>query len=565
MTRALGIDFGHHSVKIAELEFTPKGRQIVGLYELKPREGQDQADALREFFGQSQIRAEKIGVGLNDVSTLVKRFDFPFRDKRRVKMAVEGEWMDIVPFELEDYTIDTRPAEKHGRMNTFVSGLCPNARIEVLNLLCDSAWIQPSAVLVDAEALGLLALSQNLPETANASSYAVCDFGYELTKFAILRGTGTPGARRAPGDHGLEPEILEVRHIDKGSKEWIHWIAEKRRVTTDEALQWLVHRAEIQTETQGEDSIRDDLSDDIKSALRPVVVELYQTLQSNRVRTGYDPEILYITGSMCRIQGLKDFLENELRIKVEVWPLFHSFDAHDAVLSPTNQKSFATALALASAFSAKNRSAWLNFRRTTSPNKKILTETFLKLTGPELKPAFAMLGVSLVFVSLYGIFGSSLARIQQESVQRDLVAEFRRLDNGMGARADKFVGDPVRAREIYEGLRSKKAPKTDPSRTDLGPRPQVAVLEDFSLGAPSQIRVRELEVQYASGSTLLKAMITPAKDAAGTQLSADVEQFVKGLQRAGYSEFNQSPEGSGESFRLSAKLLPKAKSKGAAR
>jgi Tfp pilus assembly PilM family ATPase len=565
MTRALGIDFGHHAVKIAELEFTPKGRQIVGLYELKPREGQDQADALREFFGQSQIRAEKIGIGLNDVSTLVKRFDFPFRDKKRVKMAVEGEWMDIVPFELEEYTIDTRSAEKHGRLNSFVSGLCPNARIEVLNQLCDSAWIQPSAVLVDAEALALLALSQNLPETANASSYAVCDFGYELTKFAILRGTGTPGARRAPDDHGFEPEVLEVRHIDKGSKEWINWIAEKRRVTTDEALQWLVHRAEIQTETQGEDSIRDDLSDDIKSALRPVVVELYQTLQSNRVRTGYNPEILYITGSMCRIQGLKDFLENELRIKVDVWPLFQSFDAHDAVLSPTNQKSFATALALASAFSAKNRNAWLNFRRTTSPNKKILTESLLQLTGPELNPGIVMLVVCLSFMAIYGFLGSKLARDQQTSVQRDLIAEFRRLDNGMGARAEKFVTDPARAREIYEGLRAKKAPKTDPSRLDLGPRPQVALLEDFSLGAPSQVRIKEFEAQYASGSTLLKAVITPAKGSTGNDLPGDVEQYIKGLQRAGYSDFEKSSQGSGESFLLSAKLLPKAKSKGAAR
>jgi hypothetical protein len=268
---------------------------------------------------------------------------------------------------------------------------------------------------------------------------------------------------------------------------------------------------------------------------------------------------------MCRIQGLKDFLENELRIKVEVWPLFQSFDAHDAVLSPTNQKSFATALALASAFSAKNRSAWLNFRRTTSPNKKILTETFLKLTGPELKPAFAMLGVSLLFVSLYGIFGTSLARVQQESVQRDLVAEFRRLDNGMGARAEKFVGDPTRAREIFEGLRTKKAPKTNSAHSDLGPRTQVSMLEDFSLGAPSQVRVKEFEAQYASGSTLLKAVVTPAKGAPGTQLAADVEQFVKGLQRAGYSDFQQTLEGSGESFRLSAKLLPKSKSKGAAR
>jgi Tfp pilus assembly PilM family ATPase len=563
MTRALGIDFGHHSVKIAEIDFGAKTRQIIGLYELKPRDGQDHADALREFFGQSQIRAEKIAIGLNDVGTLVKRFEFPFRDKKRVKMAVEGEWMDIVPFDLDEYTIDTR-LEKQGRTNVFVSGLCPNARIQALNLLCDSSWIQPSAVLVDAEALGLLALSQNLPETSNAESFAVCDFGFDLTKLAIVRGSGSPGSKREPGSLGHDPEILELRHIDKGSKEWIHWISEKRRVTTDEALQWLIHRAEIHSASQGEESIRDDLSDDIKSALRPVVVELYQTLQSCRVRTGYNPEKLFITGSMCRIQGLKEFLEHELRIDVEVWPLFQGFNAHDAVLSPSNQKSFATALALASAFTVKSRSPWLNFRRTTSPNKKLLTETFQRLVGPELKPAFALLGVSLVFMWAYGMLGSYLTRIQQAAIEKDLVGEFRRLDNVMGQRADRFAGDPTRAREIFEQLREKKAPKTDASRENLGPRPQVAILEDFSVGAPAQVKLNELEIQYGGQQTLLMASVAPAKGSNPEQLPQNVDRYLGSLQRAGYTDLRKNPQG-GDVFKLNGKLLPKPASEGAAR
>lgn len=564
MTRALGIDFGHHSVKIAEIEITTKGRQIIGLYELKPREGQDHSDALREFFGQSQIRAEKISIGLNDTNTLVKRFDFPFRDKKRVKMAVEGEWMDIVPFELEEYTIDTRASDRHGRTYTFVSGLVPNTRIEVLNLLCDSAWIQPNAVLVDAEALGLLALSQSLPETLAAESYAVCDFGYGLTKLAILRGSGQPGVKHNTQEPGFDPEILEVRHIDRGSKEWINWIAEKRRVTTEEALQWLIHRAEIQTEVQGEDSIRDDLSDDIKSALRPVVVELYQTLQSCRLRTTYTPEILYITGSMCRIQGLRDFLEHELRIKVAVWPLFQGFDAHDAVLSPSNQKSFATALSLANAFSIKAPHSWLNFRRTTSPHKKLLTETFQRLIGPDLKPAFALLGVSLAFMWIYGTLGVYLSKIQQSTLERDLIGEFRRLDNGMGQRAETFVNDPDRAREIYETVRLKKEPKNKSLNEDLGPRPQVAILEDFSVGAPAQIRVKQLEVQHGASATLLEAVFTPAKDVSPEGLSENVNTYTKTLERSGYSDIQTSASGS-EMIRVNAKLLSKDASKGAAR
>lgn len=563
MTRALGIDFGHHSVKIAELELGTKGKQIIGLYEVKPREGQDAADALREFFGQSQIKAEKISIGLNDSSTLVKRFDFPFRDKKRVKLAVDGEWMDIVPFDLDEYSTDTRAAGKHGRLNSFVSGLVPTSRIETLNLITESAWVQPNAVLFDAEALGLLALQQNLPDSQVVESYAVCDFGYNLTKIAILRGSGPAGLRRTPQSIGFEPEMLELRHIDKGTREWIQWIADKRNVSTDEALQWLVHRAEIQTSTPGEESIRDDLSDDIKSALRPVVVELYQTLQACKVRSGHNAEILYITGSMSRIQGLKDFLEAELRVRVEFWPLFLGFDAHDAVLSPSNQKSFATALALANAFTIKHSQPWLNFRRTTSPHKKLLSETFQKLIGPELKPAFALLGVSLAFMWIYGAFGSYMASIQRQAIQKDLVGEFRRLDSGMGERANRFVEDPVRAREIFVDLRDKKAPTLSSETQDLGPRTQVAILEDFSNAIPGAIKVLQLDVQYNEADTSVQAIITSAKDEDRAQFSESSDAYIALLTRAGYSNIQKLPQDT--SLRIDAKLLPKARAQGVAR
>ncbi len=551
-------------MKIAEIDFSSKSRKIIGLYEVTPRPEQTQADALREFFGQSQIRAERVGIGLNDTNTLLKRFEFPFRDRKRVKLAVEGEWMDIVPFELSDYALDTRPATKQGRLYGFLSGICPTSRIEALNLICESAWVQPNAVLVDAEALGLLALSQNLPGAAEAQCYAVCDFGYELTKLALLRGThSTDSKTSGAGTSGTEPEIIELRHIDKGSREWIQWIADKRKVNTEEALQWLMHRAEIQTEEHGEESIRDDLSDDIKSALRPVVVELYQTLQSSKVRTGLNPEILYITGSMCRIQGLQDFLEHELRLKVVVWPLFHAFEAHEAVSSPSNQKSFATALALANAFTLRNRQPWLNFKRTTSPNKRFLSEAYQQLIGPELKPAFALMGVALAFVWAYSALGGYLTSIQRTAVEKDLAGEFRRLDNGMGERANRLVSDPDRAREIFEELRKKKTPRSRPEN-DLGPGPQVAILEDFSMAAPPQVKVSHLEVQYGGRSTQLQAHLAPVKPADAAQLPQWAEQLVSALTRAGYSEIQQSPQGSGETMRISAKLLPKAK-EGAAR
>jgi Tfp pilus assembly PilM family ATPase len=451
MTRAIGIDFGHHSIKVAELELSSKTPQILGLYEVKAREDQDLVSALREFFAQSQLKSDRLGVGLNAKNVLVKRMQFPFKDQKRVSMAVEGEWMDALPFDLDEYTVETRHVARQDKLHVFLSGLCPEKNIAEVNQLCEEAWVQPNAVFLDAETLGLLALHQNLPQSQEQAAYAVLDFGFEVTKIAVLRGSHVPADKKTRHKvSSIAPEILELRHIDKGTQEWIDWIAHKRRVSSEEALQWLMHRAEIQNAAEGdESSIREDLSDDIKSALRPIIVEIYQTLQHSKLHSGYEAETVYITGNMCHIQGLKEFLSHELKVDVQAWPLFTGFKAHEALCSPSHQKSFASALSYAYAFSFKNSSPFLNFRRNTHPKRRILTETFQQLLGPELKPSFALVGLTLIFCWLYSLGGSFLIAMQQTEIEKDLSGEFRRLDTTTGERASRFVGEPQRARDIF--------------------------------------------------------------------------------------------------------------------
>jgi Tfp pilus assembly PilM family ATPase len=564
MTRVLGIDLGRHSIKIAELELSSKTPQILGLYEVCPREDQDEAAALREFFAQSNIRAERIAININSASTLTKRFDFPFHDKKKVQMAVEGEWMDLLPFELDGYTVETRHMGRKGRTHFYLSGLCSTADILKVNDLCVSACIKPNAILLDAEALAQLALRQHLPRSQSVDSYVVVDFGYDITKLAIIRGSyALKGKPKAPDLSFIEPEILELRHIDKGSREWIQWIANRRRVSTEEALQWLIHRAEIQPKSENEDSIREDLSDDIKSALRPVVVEIYQTLQSSKVRTGHYAELLFVTGSMSEIRGLKEFLEHELGLKVEAWPLFLGFNAMEAVRSPSNEKSFATALSLAHSF-ASSRSSLLNFRRNTQQKTRFLTETFNQLLSPQLKPAFAVLGVVFAFVWIYSIGGAFFIEAQQRAVEKDLSGEFRRLDNTLGERARNFVNDPTRARQLFEKLKKQKLANAVPE-IETGPHPQVAILDDFSVAAPNGIKVAMIETQKAQNGILIEAEITHNKEEDRESISQNVDNYVKNLQRANYVDVQVSTMAGGRIHRLKARWNPPSKKKGVAR
>ncbi|NCN40900.1 hypothetical protein GW916_06580 [bacterium] len=546
MTRALGIDFGNHSIKIAELEFSSRQRQIIGLYEVKPKENQTKSEALREFFANNSIKAERVSIGINNADVMMRKFDLPFRDRKKMNLAIIGEWMDSVPFELDDFYIETRHISKHGKIHSFISGICPKSSIAELNAECENAWIQPNNVLIDAEAIASLALEQSLPKAHDRQAYAVVDFGYEITKIAIVRG-----AVLEKKQIGITPEIIELRHLDKGSKEWIEWIAQKRKVSVEEALGWLMHRAEIQSDaSDGEEaSIREDLSDDIKSALRPILVELYQTLQHARVQSGYEVQGLYITGSMCGIVGLKPFLEKELRVEVDEWPLFLGFKAHGALTSIENQKSFATALSLAYSYASQVKTPWLNFKKSTSPNRYILSDSLKLFTSPDLKPALFFAAFLLVFSWGISIAGQQLLSIEQEAVELDLSGEFRKLDKVTGAKAKNFVGDPERAREIYIKSKRGKQPKSL-EEFDTGPIPQVALLDQFSDAAAPELKVDEYEVIGQNDLWQIKLTISPKETS--SDFAQGSTSFVRQLESLGYTNVKLTPVTPGSSSTLEA-------------
>src|SRR5438105_4856441 len=112
MTRALGIDIGNFAIKIAEIEYSPKSRDLVGLYDLPRQPGDNPGDVLREFLQKSGIKAERIAVGIGEAPVFIKRMELPFADSKRYLPAIHSELEDTLPFEMTDYVVDVQKAGK---------------------------------------------------------------------------------------------------------------------------------------------------------------------------------------------------------------------------------------------------------------------------------------------------------------------------------------------------------------------------------------------------------------------------------------------------------------------
>lgn len=345
MTRILGIDLGTTAIKVAEVTVEGREKYITGLYEFP---GGDFA-SLRNFLQSMPTPADRVAVGIGAIPLVFKKFYLDFADKSRLFATASAEFEDTLPLPIERQLIDIKPFKKTGRLWTSLAASTPLENVQELqNLIVDQIGIKPHSLLLDHEALAQLALSQLLPEASHAQPYILLDIGESVSKLALISGS-----------YLLEHyDILELRSLGRGANSVIDLLAQQMQCKPEQAESWLIHKAQIENEST-------QTSDQIKNALRPLLVEIFQNIQSFRSRYGSEGmrfDAMYITGGISKLPGFCEFLSQELHIRVEVWDALQGYENRTGDWQPDNANKYALALALANRYTQKKPHGWLNFR-----------------------------------------------------------------------------------------------------------------------------------------------------------------------------------------------------------
>ncbi len=557
MTRVLGIDLGNFSIKIAELELSRNLREVVGLYELPRVPGEPIDKLLLNFFTQSGVQAERIAVGLGRAPVFIKNVELPFSDKIRVNAAVRADLEDSLPFEITDQVIDVSFVGRKQKLFVFRVGLTPIEPVKFLNQTFEKIGKNPSGYFLESEALGQMALYQQLPQASldGTTSYGLIDVGFERTQMAICAGAiKDPWKGRTKKDS--ETQVLDFRSIDHGMKDVISWIEKTKSIAFEDAKQWLSHRATIKPSSETQSSLTDQMSEEIKTAFRGIVVEIYQFLQHHKASNPNSPlTAIYLTGGMSHIAGLKEFFSEEFHFPVFSWPIFLGFKTEKVPLTEDRERTFAAALSLGFRFAQKNPVGWLNFRRSPQSQRNILTGSLDKIFEVELrKPLLGLLSF-LVFVLAYTFGASFFLNKQLATAQKNLINEFKRVDRELGKRAEKFALDPGRAREIYLSESKKRSNNTiaaaDPGLTsnEVFGRPRTQIVSDLSTAL---IGFKDLKLDFidieSTGSDKqplinVKAQLTPQDPENPTSAPTETELNLKLGSIPGYSPIKISPLG----------------------
>ncbi|MEZ4872288.1 MAG: pilus assembly protein PilM [Bdellovibrionales bacterium] len=167
--KSFGIDIGSHSIKIAEIESSSSGANLLNYIELpipmQPNTDVNLAiiDSLRSHFEKVDTTNLQIAVAINQNFVTHRRTFFPFKVRHSIQRALPLEIEDEVPFSPDNAIFDAKilSYQSGGGANVLAS-ISPKDRIAECLQTCKDSGLEPS--IVSCETLSYSNLFENWKE-----------------------------------------------------------------------------------------------------------------------------------------------------------------------------------------------------------------------------------------------------------------------------------------------------------------------------------------------------------------------------------------------------------------
>ncbi len=194
----VGLDIGSKTIKVAEIQETSKGSNLVrfGALDIAPglieedgiKDSQGVADSIRQLFKLYNVKEQNVAISIGGYSVIVKKIVVQSMSEEELQEKIPLEAEQYIPFDISDVNIDFQilgDNEKNpNQMNVLLVAAKKEMINDYLNIL-DLAGLNPCIIDVDAFAL------QNIYEKNNELSddyVALIDIGANKTSLNILKG-----------------------------------------------------------------------------------------------------------------------------------------------------------------------------------------------------------------------------------------------------------------------------------------------------------------------------------------------------------------------------------------
>ncbi|MDD4955640.1 MAG: pilus assembly protein PilM [Candidatus Omnitrophica bacterium] len=242
---------------------------------------------LKQIWQEKNISTNKVKLSVKDHSTLVRYFNFPKVDKKKIKQTLFYELNKHIPFSPEEVFFDFAVLEENP---SDLSLLLAVAKKELINSTIDIFEKEKKEILdISLDSICLVNVFLNYYKEEKKINTSILDIGYAFSTLTVIRG-GIP---------------FMTRDLTFGTKDILSVISHVKNIPAQSIDKWVSspenHREML------------ELSQDNIAALCREVKSSFDYFEVNK---GERIEKVFLTGGLSSISGIealfKEYLECEV-------------------------------------------------------------------------------------------------------------------------------------------------------------------------------------------------------------------------------------------------------------
>jgi general secretion pathway protein L len=331
--RALGIDIGEDSIKIAEVVQNKKSTYIQAVYEKKLSQQVNSHDReieaieyIRQIAPQLDFASARVVMTLKQDKVTVRKKLFPFADRSKILKSLSFEMEEDIPFDPDHCLFDAKVILTEGIAAHVLAIAAPKTHIEKCLSLAKDFGVEPYTLTVDGIAFSNLleAWDNAPPQFATATGPLSFTADEEIPEVETTNSSpafGSPiqvtlniGHKRTLLCAQIEGRLVFVRSLMWGADQIIQEFIRKFQLPYVEAQRLLQTDAALLLSKTNQDFETANTASTIEKSMRELVRDLQMSFLELQSEFHGNIQNVYLTGGLSLLPNVGAFLTQHLEV-----------------------------------------------------------------------------------------------------------------------------------------------------------------------------------------------------------------------------------------------------------
>lgn len=331
--RALGIDIGEDSIKIAEVVQNKKSVYVTAVYEKKLSQQVTAHDReieaieyIRSIAPKLDFSSARVVMALKQDKVTVRKKQFPFADRLKILKSLSFEMEEDIPFDPDLCLFDAKTILTEGLAAHVLAVAAPKTHIEKSLSLAKDFGVEPYTLTVDGIAFSNLLEAWDQAPPQYPTAQGPLSFNPDEDAPAVEEtdgGTklGSPitvtlniGHKKTLLLAQIEGRLVFVRSLMWGSDYIIQEFVRKFQLPYLDAQRMLQNEAALLLSKSNQDFETANTASTIEKSMRDLVRDLQMSFLELQSEFHGDIKNVYLTGGLSLLPNVGSFLTQHLEV-----------------------------------------------------------------------------------------------------------------------------------------------------------------------------------------------------------------------------------------------------------